>query len=106
MESMCGVGTDPPATPPPPIRFFDNWNAGFDATWELDIWGRIRRQVEAADAEVEASVEDYRDTLVMLYAEIASNYMEARTQQERCGNETVHGGHVPIPHQTSQAWYT
>jgi len=56
---------------------------GIGASWELDVWGRIRRQVEAADAEVEASVEDYRDVLVTLYAEVATNYVSVRSLQER-----------------------
>jgi outer membrane protein TolC len=37
-----------------PSRTFDYWDAGFDATWELDVWGRVRRGVEAASAEVGA----------------------------------------------------
>ena len=61
----------------------DLYDLGVGASWELDIWGRIRRQVEAADAEVEASVEDYRDVLVTLYAEVASNYVNIRSLQER-----------------------
>ena len=56
---------------------------GVGASWELDVWGRIRRQVEAADAEVEASVEDYRDVLVTLYAEVATNYVNVRALQLR-----------------------
>jgi outer membrane protein, multidrug efflux system len=59
------------------------FNLGVGASWELDVWGRIRRQVEAADAEVEASVEDYRDVLVTLYAEVATNYVNVRELQER-----------------------
>ena len=65
-------------------KFNENYAAvGMDGNWEIDAWGRIRRSVESTNAGLEASVEDYRDTLVMLYAEIASNYMEVRTQQER-----------------------
>ena len=71
-----------------PINSTDKVNENFagigmDGSWEIDAWGRIRRSVESADAGLQASVEDYRDTLVILYAEIASNYMEARTLQER-----------------------
>jgi NodT family efflux transporter outer membrane factor (OMF) lipoprotein len=53
------------------------------AGWELDLWGRIRRSVESADAAVEASVEDYRDVLVSLLAEVALSYVDVRTLQER-----------------------
>ena len=61
----------------------DLYDLGVGASWELDLWGRIRRQVEAADAEVGASVEDYRDVLVTLYAEVATNYVNVRALQER-----------------------
>ena len=57
--------------------------AGVGATWEFDVFGRIRRQVEAADAETQATVEAYRDVLVSLYAETALAYVNVRTAQER-----------------------
>lgn len=53
------------------------------ATWEVDVWGRIARSIESATANFEASIEDYRDVLVILYAEIASAYTRVRTFQER-----------------------
>jgi multidrug efflux system outer membrane protein len=62
----------------------DNFfQTGLDASWEIDIFGRIRRSVESADATLEASVEAYRDVLVLLYADVAINYVEARALQER-----------------------
>jgi NodT family efflux transporter outer membrane factor (OMF) lipoprotein len=57
--------------------------AGVGASWELDVFGRIRRQVEAADAATDASVEAYRDVLVSLYAETALAYVNVRASQER-----------------------
>lgn len=59
------------------------YSAGFDAFWELDLFGRVRRSVESAQAALEQSVEDYRDVRVSLYAEAARNYMELRTAQAR-----------------------
>ena len=57
------------------------YQAGFDATWELDLWGRVRRGVEAARATV-ATVEATRDDLrVTLQAELAANYFELRGTQ-------------------------
>ena len=53
------------------------------ASWELDVFGRIRRQVEAADAATQATVEAYRDVLVSLYAETALAYVNVRASQER-----------------------
>ncbi len=57
--------------------------ATFDAGWELDIFGGVRRSVEAAEADLRASQEDLRDVLVSLLAEVALNYVEARTFQAR-----------------------
>lgn len=62
---------------------FDDWQVGFDAFWELDVWGRLRRGVEAADAEVIASVASYDDVLVSLIAEVATNYIFLRTFEQR-----------------------
>jgi NodT family efflux transporter outer membrane factor (OMF) lipoprotein len=62
---------------------FGEWQLGFDAAWELDVWGRLRRGVEAADAGVLASVASYDDVLVSLIAEVARNYILLRTFQER-----------------------
>lgn len=59
------------------------FDAGFGAFWEIDVFGRIRRQVEAADATTQATVEAYRDVLVSLYAETALAYVSVRTSQER-----------------------
>lgn len=57
--------------------------AGVGFSWELDVFGRIRRGVEAADAFFEASVEDYRDVLVILLADVAAGYVDVRTLQAR-----------------------
>jgi NodT family efflux transporter outer membrane factor (OMF) lipoprotein len=61
----------------------DLYDLGVGASWEIDLWGRVRRQVEVATAEVEASVEDYRDVMVTLFAEVAANYVNVREFQER-----------------------
>ncbi len=59
------------------------YRMGLGASWEMDFWGRIRRLVESASADLEASYEGYRDVQVLLYAEIALNYVEVRTLQAR-----------------------
>src|SRR5262249_50294763 len=56
----------------------DVYDAGFDASWEIDVFGGKRRALEAASADVAASVEDRRDVLVSLLAEVARNYVEVR----------------------------
>ncbi|TYB32530.1 MAG: efflux transporter outer membrane subunit, partial [Flexistipes sinusarabici] len=57
--------------------------AQFDSSWELDLFGGIRRSVEASQAELEASRADVNDVLVSLMAEVAVNYIEVRTYQQR-----------------------
>jgi NodT family efflux transporter outer membrane factor (OMF) lipoprotein len=59
------------------------YQAGFDATWELDVFGKIRRSVESADASVAAANEDLRNTLVTLLAESALNYVQLRGFQRQ-----------------------
>jgi outer membrane protein, multidrug efflux system len=59
------------------------FQVGLDASWELDVWGRVRRSVEAADATAEAAEQDRRDVLVILLAEVARNLVEARAAQQR-----------------------
>jgi multidrug efflux system outer membrane protein len=61
----------------------DLYQAGFDAGWELDIFGGARRSVEAAGARLDATAEGRRDVLVTLEAEVARNYLELRGSQQR-----------------------
>jgi NodT family efflux transporter outer membrane factor (OMF) lipoprotein len=61
----------------------DLYSAGFDARWELDVFGGIRRSVQAASADLQASEEDLRDVLVTLLAEVALNYVDVRSFQSR-----------------------
>ncbi|WP_010581744.1 efflux transporter outer membrane subunit [Schlesneria paludicola] len=62
-------------------RFYNQYDAGFNMAWELDFWGRFRRGVEAADADLDASVDDFDDVLVTLIGETAATYVHIRTYQ-------------------------
>jgi NodT family efflux transporter outer membrane factor (OMF) lipoprotein len=53
----------------------------FNLSWELDFWGKYRRQVESANASLDASVEDYDAALVTLLADVATNYVQYRVAQ-------------------------
>jgi len=64
-------------------RFSDSWNFGFNLQWELDFWGQFRRAIASADASLDASVEGYDAALVTLLGDIAKNYVQVRTDQER-----------------------
>ena len=59
----------------------DLWQGGFDASWELDLWGGARRALEAARASARASQEDLRTTLLQELAEVARDYMTLRGVQ-------------------------
>jgi NodT family efflux transporter outer membrane factor (OMF) lipoprotein len=60
---------------------FDLFQYGFDASWEFDIWGRVRRSVESAGATLQATEEQRRDTLVTAAAELARDYVQLRGTQ-------------------------
>jgi NodT family efflux transporter outer membrane factor (OMF) lipoprotein len=59
------------------------YTSNVDAAWELDIFGGVRRDVEAANADVQAAIEDRRSVLVTLVAEVALNYIDLRSFQQR-----------------------
>src|SRR5918997_6878812 len=59
------------------------WDAGFDASWELDLFGRVRRNVQARGGFVAATQEDLRDISVSLAAELARAYFDLRGTQEQ-----------------------
>ncbi len=66
-------------------REFDDVDAGFDASWEIDLFGRVRRGVEAARAEEQAAVSQVRDAQVTVTAEVARNYFVLRGLQDQLG---------------------
>lgn len=68
---------------PMPKYTYDDWSAGMNIAWELDFWGRFRRAIEAADAQLDARVEAYDNVLVLLQAEVAATYIQMRACEER-----------------------
>jgi NodT family efflux transporter outer membrane factor (OMF) lipoprotein len=65
------------------LQPFDIWQGGFDASWEVDLWGRIRRSVESATATSEAADEARRSALLATLAEVARDYIQLRGTQEQ-----------------------
>ncbi len=59
------------------------FQVGLDASWELDIFGGARRSIEAATADLRAAVEDRRDVLVILAADVGTNYLNLRGFQQQ-----------------------
>jgi multidrug efflux system outer membrane protein len=72
-------------------RTFHNWNAGFTLSWEIDIFGRVRRQNEAAFARYLATEQGRRGVLVTLVGDVASDYFLLRQldRQLEIANETL-----------------
>jgi multidrug efflux system outer membrane protein len=66
-----------------PGKVFNLFQAGFDANWEVDVFGGNRRAVEAADASVEAAADDRNAVLISLMAEVGLEYVTYRSLQQR-----------------------
>ena len=60
---------------------FNQWDMGFSASWELDFWGRVKRETEAADATLEVAENDRRAVLLSVLAETAQDYIQLRGVQ-------------------------
>lgn len=61
----------------------NNYNVGFSASWEADVWGRFTRQVQSASAALDASIASYDGVLISMVAQVAQNYILIRTYQSR-----------------------
>lgn len=77
-EASGAAGSGTGGIPGSILQPFSLWQQGFDASWELDLWGHVRRQVEAADADVDAAADQRRGALVSALAEVARDYMQLR----------------------------
>ena len=64
-------------------NFFDSWSTGGNLSWELDLWGRLRRNIAAAEANVQANQADTNAIIVSLISEIATTYIQIRSFDER-----------------------
>ena len=80
--SRIGLSKNGPAGVSPDV-YFNEWTLGGSLAWELDFWGRFRRALEAADANLDASVENYDHVLVLLLSEVAQSYTDVRIAEQR-----------------------
>jgi NodT family efflux transporter outer membrane factor (OMF) lipoprotein len=64
-----------------PQKAFSLWSTGFNLTWEFDVWGKFRRNIETASGQYQASVEDYDGVLLTLISDLANFYIDYRTGQ-------------------------
>ena len=83
-SATVGAGGTPTVTATTSAAAFrDLFQVGLDASWELDVFGGTRRNVEAASADLQAAVEDRRDVLVTLAGDVGSNYLNLRGYQQQ-----------------------
>jgi NodT family efflux transporter outer membrane factor (OMF) lipoprotein len=68
---------------PPAGKTIDVYSTGLTAGWEIDVFGGVRRSIEASNATVEGAEELYRDVMVSLLADVALGYIEVRTFEKR-----------------------
>ena len=61
---------------------FNDWSVGFDASWELDVWGQVRRGVQSATANLVAKIADYDDILITVTGDVATAYVTIRELQQ------------------------
>jgi outer membrane protein, multidrug efflux system len=80
--SAGGSGSGGPAAPAP-SPYSDLFDVGFDATWELDLWGKARRGVEAADAGIASAEQARGSASISLTAEVARTYLSLRGAQRQ-----------------------
>jgi len=81
--SVNGISENSPNFSPDFDSNFVNYQAGFDAVWEMDFWGRYQRGIESADSSLSATLADYDSALVSLTAEVARVYVNIRILEER-----------------------
>ncbi len=80
--TFSGDTTDAPRLGVTP-QVYGHYTVGLAASWELDVFGRVRRSVESATAVEEATEDDRRNVLVVLCADVAQSYVSVRTIQQR-----------------------
>jgi outer membrane protein, multidrug efflux system len=81
--TRAGAGDEALSTQPPRGTSVDMFSTGVAASWELDLWGRTKRLVAAADADIDADYADYRSMIVSISAELSLAYIDLRTFQAR-----------------------
>jgi NodT family efflux transporter outer membrane factor (OMF) lipoprotein len=79
--NTSGASAIPNTGPEAVFQPFSLYQAGFDATWEIDFWGRARRGIESAEASAIAAREAQRDVLLSALAEVARDYIQLRGAQ-------------------------
>lgn len=74
-----------PVPVPIPSAQINTFNVPLQLTYELDLWGRVRRMVEGAKAQAQASGADYQNVMLSLTSEVAANYFQLRAFDDELG---------------------
>jgi NodT family efflux transporter outer membrane factor (OMF) lipoprotein len=83
LNSSVGAGGAGVGIPIGDSRFFDNWGTSLNFSWELDFWGLFRRNLEAANANLDQSMHNYDAMVVQFLANVATEYVQLRVLQKR-----------------------
>jgi NodT family efflux transporter outer membrane factor (OMF) lipoprotein len=83
LNSSIGGGGAGGGVPLAPSRFFDNYGTSMNLSWELDFWGLFRRNLEAANANLNQSMHNYDEMVVQFLANVATQYVELRILQKQ-----------------------
>jgi len=83
LNSVVGGGGAGIGLPRDDSRLFDNWGTSLNLSWELDFWGLFRRNLEAANANLEQSIRNYDAMVVQFLANVATQYVNIRILQRR-----------------------
>ena len=84
LQFSAPPGSLPPGVSFPPLKeWYGQWDVGFNLSWELDFWGRLRRAIESDSASLDGSVENYDDVLVTLLGQVATAYANMRITEQR-----------------------
>ena len=67
----------------PANPYFSDFATGFNLSWEIDFWGKLRRSVESADDILQSSMDDYDNVMVTLIGDVATAYVQYRTFQKQ-----------------------
>ena len=86
---ISGHGEIPVQRIPGFQRTFDLYDVGFDASWEIDLWGRVSREVQASNARSDAAREARRDVLLQTIAEVVRAYVDLREAQARLASASA-----------------
>ncbi|HZZ78533.1 MAG TPA: TolC family protein [Gemmataceae bacterium] len=83
LNSSIGAGGAGVGIPVGPTRYFNNFGTSMNLAWELDFWGLFRRNLEASNAALDQSRQNYDELMVLQFSNVATQYIQLRTLQKQ-----------------------